>query len=64
MAVDIRTCLFINVGVLLAIALVVTILRCITRIYIVGSFGLDDWLMLATVVSNLEHFMRSKNLTR
>jgi hypothetical protein len=42
--------LFTSSGILLFLAVLVTTLRCITRLYIVKSFGLDDWLMVLTVV--------------
>jgi hypothetical protein len=40
-----------TVGYTLAIAAVVTyLLRCYTRVFLVKSFGFDDWSMLAALV--------------
>ncbi len=50
MAVDLGISLFTSAGILLFLATVTTLLRCIARIYIVKSFGLDDWLMILTLV--------------
>ena len=51
--VDLGISLFTSAGILLLLALEITVLRCYSRIYIVKAFGLDDWLMLVTVVRNL-----------
>jgi hypothetical protein len=50
MAVDLGLSLFTSAGILLFLALFTTILRCVARIYVVKAFGLDDWLMIVTVV--------------
>ena len=51
MAVDLGLSLFTSAGILLFLALFTTVLRCIARIYVVKAFGIDDYFMIATVVS-------------
>ena len=52
MALDLSLSLFTSAGILLSLAVLVTILRCITRIYVVKAFGIDDYFMIAAVVSS------------
>ncbi|KAH6715443.1 hypothetical protein DL95DRAFT_445826 [Leptodontidium sp. 2 PMI_412] len=49
MAVDLGLSLFVSTGILLAAASITTAFRCIARIYVVRSFGIDDWLMVLTL---------------
>lgn len=51
MAVDLGLSLFTSAGILLFLAFFTTVLRCIARIYVVKAFGIDDYFMIATVVS-------------
>jgi type IV secretory pathway TrbD component len=53
MGVDLGISLFTSAGILLFLSLLAVILRCITRIYIVKAFGLDDWLMIVAMVRTL-----------
>jgi hypothetical protein len=53
MAVDLGISLFASTGILLSLATITTSLRCIARIYIAKNFGLDDWLMVLTLVSRI-----------
>jgi hypothetical protein len=50
MGVDLGISLFTSAGILLFLSLLAVTLRCITRIYIVKAFGLDDWLMIVAMV--------------
>ena len=50
MGVDLGISLFTSAGILLFLSLLAVTLRCITRIYIVKEFGLDDWLMIVAMV--------------
>jgi hypothetical protein len=63
MAVDLGLSLFISTGILLVLAFITTTCRCIARIYIVQSFGLDDWLMVLTLVDSHPSFA-SHQLTK
>jgi hypothetical protein len=57
MAVDLGLSLFTSAGILLVLALFTTVLRCIARIYVVKAFGMDDWLMIVTVVRNFMSYL-------
>jgi hypothetical protein len=50
MAADLGISLFASTGILLVLAFITTVLRCIARIYVVKAFALDDWLMVLSLV--------------
>lgn len=51
MAVDLGLSLLVSAGILLTLAVIITALRFITRIWVVKAFGMDDYFMIATIVS-------------
>lgn len=53
MAANLGATLFASTGILLALATITTALRCVARLYVVRAFGLDDWLMIITLVTHL-----------
>jgi len=63
MAADLGISLFVSTGILLFLATLTTVFRCIARIYVVKAFGLDDWLMVLTLVSPPSLTTVLRNLT-
>lgn len=43
--------LYLSAAILLALAIIATALRVYARTIVVRAFGIDDWLMLVTLVS-------------
>lgn len=64
MAIDNRGPELIGVNIaFLATAVIANALRCIVRVKMVKAFGVDDWLMVASTVSNLVMRLTTQSLT-